>query len=1020
MAVKTPNTESEQDKAYDPAQKYYDREFNDIASNSKTADDLRKQEDAAGNNASDFDAWEKEMASDAKSKESTTKNIDSAKDQEERGDWKDNTSGQGGAPKGEKFANKLKGAMKKKGPVGTIAAILLGGGGALGFFGFSLMPITITEHFTNDTNDMGDSSYRKTVRVFGARLGGNLKEKLAACSGGASVKCKLGTFDKATVDRAEKEKFKLGDKTVSGDRIAASSLEFPDGQVAHSAQELETLLKNSIVAAAAFNVVHNIKTSPFIVSGWFKNVLAKMNLTKAKKIEGDTKEKAQKSYEASTKGEKGTVSTSAVADKAADNATEEQKRAAQGNTDAGNSTARQINEAIGKGTKLKSFGLKVTNGLAIPQLGCLTYNMARFISVTAKVKNALRFAGFAMIFLTLASSIKAHTATEAEVEQGVSVLAPSAYPTLVKNPDTGEMEPNPYIGQNALDSAAYKVVAYGDQISLLGYAKQFFIGGAFMGVLENILKSINSAVPGGQETMKVVCKVANSTAATVISFLAAPVFTAVMIAAASILPVEEWAAQLINLGIDAAAGLDLTNGVIGADAGNLLFIGTAFIMSKSAMKFGLKPGKLDAIKKNMVENNKVIESEIAINKYEASKTPFDVTNRYSFLGSMAYQLATFTPTLQQPFLTSAGKLLAAIPTSFNMLTKNANAAYSMPVADYSEMRFSQCNDDAYAAMKDKFTPDMGCVPRMVPVPLASSDNPDPNLPPPTPEPVIEYMQSTGQADPMTGQPIAGTNFEKYKKYCSDREDPWGSTSVAAEAQTDDPKWYTGEMCYDPAKEKDNNMASEYIGYRTTMGIIEREEFSTAGGAGGGTSNGPALPVSGDAKQLAQQIATMAESPDGAIKFTNPTTIAGLKAFAKGDPVKNSCSADFTLDPALLGTMVSLSSKFKILVNNIGFIDDRDFCDSGQHPKGAAIDINAISVIGGGSAGPGLNFSPSQLPIITAYANAWLVALAPGRGGVGQLGCGGFTVTPPPGATGINGNLHFADSCDHLHIDARVR
>lgn len=240
------------------------------------------------------------------------------------------------------------------------------------------------------------------------------------------------------------------------------------------------------------------------------------------------------------------------------------------------------------------------------------------------------------------------------------------------------------------------------------------------------------------------------------------------------------------------------------------------------------------------------------------------------------------------------------------------------------------------------------------------------------------------------------------------------------------RWYTGEACFDDTEF--NKIAYEWPGYcsiQDTMDAQESEGCIKGSGAAGGGGGAPSPAPSGDAKQMALAIAQMAESATGAIKFTDSDTIAGLKKFASStdDPKTlplNSCGNPFTLDPALLTAMLTLSNKYNILVNNIGFNDDRDFCDAGQHPKGAAIDINMIEMKSGGKAGPPLNFSPQQLPIITSYANDWIATLAPNRGGVGQLGCGGFKVTPPPGATAINGNLHFEDTCDHLHIDARVR
>lgn len=1029
----TPNTPEEQDAAHNPGEAHYEQ----LISGRKTASSLNNQENSAAGTPTDSNATESGGVNE---------NIDNTRAKEESTPWVVGMTNQNGPIRAEKLGRVLLNGMKKKGPLGVIAAIIFGGGGALGFFGFTLLPVGIAEHFTNDLNDLDAANHRKTVIMFGKKLGGgDMSKKMSVCSSVVSIRCKFKTLDTKLVDKFEKEGFKFGEKTTVGDRVGFAHIEFPDGTIVKNVNELNSLLRNSVVALSAFNTVYNIKNAIFVLGKWYSNVLGKLGLTKAKKIEGDTKDKVDKSYKESVKGEKGTVQTRAGTNDPADDSEEAKRKAAENNS-AGNEMQGQINESITKGQKLKTLSLKVSNALAIPQLICLTYNMASYIGTLAKVKKAYMFAAFAMIFLTLAATIKASAATDQEVAKGMSIISPSEYPEKVLNPETGQWEANPDIGENVTDSEAYRVVAYGDQINLLGIAKTLFVAAGFLGIIENIVKTINENFPGGKPAIKTTCKVVNSTAATVVSFLAAPFISAILLAAIQVFPIEEWAAGLVNMAIDAAAGADITAGAIGSTAGNLLFIGTATIMGTAAMRFGLKPSTLGKIRQNMKSSRALLEQEVAMKTYEASKTPLDISNRYSFLGSMAYQLAQFMPSIgRQPALASAGKVFSAVPGSFKAITKNVQAAASMPVANYSETRFSQCQDPVYETFKDKFTPDMFCTIRYAPnlqtdsssamainladdmVAVDSIGQATSSATDIDPDVVAGYLLDRGQIDQVTGQPIAGTDFEKFTKNCTERTEPWGNTSTPIEEQNADTRWYTGEACFDDTEF--NKIAYDWPGYcsiQDTLDTQESEGCIKDSGAAGGGGAAPSPAPSGDAKQMALAIAQMAESQTGAIKFTNPATIAGLKKFAASDGTPanplplSSCGQPFSPDPALLTVMLTLSNKYNILVNNIGFNDDRDFCDGGQHPKGAAIDINMIEMKSGGKAGPGLNFNAQQLPIITSYANDWIATLAPNRGGVGQLGCGGFRVTPPPGATGINGNLHFTDTCDHLHIDARVR
>ena len=121
----TPDSREQQDLAHNPSQEYYDQKFNEMTSGySSSADDLKELEDHANQGAGEDSA-----KGDKGDKESSpTDNIDQAKSQEESGaGWVnkfDNDPGNQG-PKSNRFKINL---LKKKGPIGLIAAALFGGG----------------------------------------------------------------------------------------------------------------------------------------------------------------------------------------------------------------------------------------------------------------------------------------------------------------------------------------------------------------------------------------------------------------------------------------------------------------------------------------------------------------------------------------------------------------------------------------------------------------------------------------------------------------------------------------------------------------------------------------------------------------------------------------------------------------------------------------------------------------------------------------------------------------------------
>ncbi|HMH69783.1 MAG TPA: hypothetical protein VK502_00120 [Candidatus Saccharimonadales bacterium] len=767
------------------------------------------------------------------------KNIDNVNEKEQDGGgWKTSYAGTGGG-KPKKITGKF--SIRKGGPAGLLATISLIAG-MLGFSGIPLMGISTVESVTNDKNDAGPTQKKNALETIGGKIG-NSKEKeqetARACKVSSSFNCRLKTFAENTVTRAEANKFSLGDKKKIGDRISFSSFKFPDGKVASSGDEFNTHVRDSPEAGSNFKSIYDIRNSLYVDGNWFSKVLGKMGLDKTKKIKGNSKDATDKSFEESTKNNKeGGISTKGNANEANENATEEEKKQATALSASNNETAQEINTAIKEGKKLETLKLK-SGGAALIQLPCLTYSMANFLAISGKTVKMARYATFAMIILSLIASVKAGKATEAEVNKGMSIVAPSSYPETVPDPnDPTKMIPNPDIGKNMTDGEMVKVVMQGDTINFSDAVKSLFVAGGFLGVLDKVISMMNQSVPGGKATIKTTCRIANSSLGNIVGFIAAPVLGAIMATVVAVFPIEEWAADLVNVAIEAAAGLDLTTGITGPTAGNVLVIGTGAIMSTAAMRYGMRPGKFAAVKQNMMANAEDQRQEIAIKQYEAKRTPLAITNRYSFLGSMAYGFSKYMPTAvgQQPLLQSAGKVLSAIPMSLSSVVKTAGASYTMPVAGYTETRFGQCEDDRYKEMSNFFDPDMGCGLRMV----SYGDT--------TAAKAIAYAKDNNQiTDPDTtnADPIPGSDYEKFIKHCSqEREDPWGSTSVAPEDETDGSGWYTGEECLKPENAEKMTNFSKLMGLKISQENIDADPTKApegGGGSGGGAQTSAATP-----------------------------------------------------------------------------------------------------------------------------------------------------------------------------------
>jgi hypothetical protein len=132
-----------------------------------------------------------------------------------------------------------------------------------------------------------------------------------------------------------------------------------------------------------------------------------------------------------------------------------------------------------------------------------------------------------------------------------------------------------------------------------------------------------------------------------------------------------------------------------------------------------------------------------------------------------------------------------------------------------------------------------------------------------------------------------------------------------------------------------------------------------------------------------------------------------------DGTQSQCGGP-TISPTLLGVILQLSQKYKIV---LGVFDDGHGCDNGFHPKGMAVDINGVNAIDGSSGtGNRIDWTAGDIPIMQQFYNdASAILSANGGGGLGELQCfGGANIIK---ASGVS---YFDDTCNHLHLDVGKR
>jgi hypothetical protein len=789
------------DDRYNPsgaARDLYNREtddsvFDDIADNyDKTADD--NQENANINKA---------------------KNRDDVKEKEDNaGNWNTNYSGGN-----KKTPLDLLTIAKKKGPLAAIIAVLGGGGILLGGFGApAMLLMQITDIFTNNFNDAHTALTVRTNVNIGQKIKSTRNSFSETSSGKCGIVCKHTTMSDTMARNLEARGFKISPEAGTGkfNRRIVQSITFPDGTTANNGDEFKKALKDP-ARAVSFNRVFNSKTRYFLNSKFGSMLKSKLGINKAYKLAGESKEKFKESFRKSL----------GLPEKAATiepNLSPEEKIKA-------NPRLAKTALAIGK------LGGKPTNAIAG---ACFAYNTTRAITASLKIAKYTAYASFAMTFFNAAHKLKAADGG------GIDPLVVSELGDMLTYTDANQTNadgtPNDKYGLSATDSYGYKAAAYGDTGTAPAYAQSNSMeSSGVLGVLAG-LAFFTSGTPESRAVASTTCRAASGPLAVAVQ--CAPALAGTPIAAlicvvsnlAIGLVIGEVIAAIMPYVIDAVVKANVapldenTKGVLAGDA---LYPGAAAILGGHASSYGMKTGTKEEIKNYIALGNEVREQDIAIAKIEAKENPLDISNQYSFLGSIARNLNIAS--YANSNLTSSASLIAStIPRSLATLTTSTHAGTYMPVAENKANQYSV--SDACPALKSIGTAgDAYCMPAYTKSATELNADIEANL---------NYMYTHNYIDGDTGAPRTdtpeGKTFQKYLDNCVFRIDAMGETSQSLESGDDgDIEWFLGTRC-----NEDSEMVTNFRIYAMDEPVnadFDGEESvlksSTAPTAGSQTGNG---------------------------------------------------------------------------------------------------------------------------------------------------------------------------------------
>ena len=258
-----------------------------------------------------------------------------------------------------------------------------------------------------------------------------------------------------------------------------------------------------------------------------------------------------------------------------------------------------------------------------------------------------------------------------------------------------------------------------------------------------------------------------------------------------------------ELAVNSLTKANITSDLVGPPVGDALAIGSGIIFNTKNGLSGLFAGDAGQVNNFFAATEDSERQYVAALRYQAQAAPFDLYNQYSFLGSLVRKTG---------FIEQGINLSSAVTTLGNAVT---------PVTFADTMEYTSNEGFSIEYCENDIQKEMGIVcdrvgnTRAVMSPEALDLEMDD---------VYGYMQNNQQADPITGEgnPVPGSDFEKYVKYCQERG-PLAIGETEAPVESDDFYWENGINCTYNSKDKKHNITdtqrdyfSAYLNYLNTQ------------------------------------------------------------------------------------------------------------------------------------------------------------------------------------------------------------
>lgn len=751
---------------------------------------------------------------------------------------------------GQKFQGAFRG-WKKKSPIVAIALLITGGGSA---FLITLAPGTpllmLADKLDKDLNTQLSAVDKTTNQLWRTKL-----KKVTPASCGVVALCKKFStvnmnatekvVDRNNASKPDKLKIEYDKDAGWGEgrgRPTTFTVTKADGTklVASTPDEFARLMKTDTIFRDKMYMVYSPRFSVYKGKAAV-DFLTKNKVSYALAGKGSTEEEVRKSMDERVKG------TADIEVKKLTAVTDDDGKPTGEYTDPDTGqvySQAEYDSLLNQEEKIKTspstgstlgklaVGASFLGGV---DTACTVNNTATAVRVGAKAIQYSEMIRFAFVrVIQPAHAIRANMATPALVETTSKDIMETA--PAVEVPDESKIDSTPAgqdlpkvrapnAGKNATDAALIKVADqdYGATKKLSLRSKALIVGGDKLSKIGNV-QNVIARLTGAKSPREVAqrCKVvqnvvvrsgvlAISLAAGLGSFgLTTAISMAGSVALAMALP------YLTSQLADMAAGR-VTEGLKYDDFGNGVAVGTDAMYNGIARSQGMVSMSPDDMTDYQNTKREVLQAYDDIDRLAAKEDPFDVTNQFSFLGSLARTTVPIAASLQSSTLMG---LASSIP-----LVTSAATSSLLPLAGADDGnkyivqkdRYTYCNDPDYAELGPNVAINPTCVMVFGLPKEAMEIDPMDNL-----NWMIEHKEVVPDSD--SGDPAdngEAWNYMKFIEQCVDQQP--GATEDIEKDPTN------GSGCVSEAN-KDKNW--HYAKFKLSLGINEGLDQDLPGMDGG--------------------------------------------------------------------------------------------------------------------------------------------------------------------------------------------